>query len=272
VLLVGAVLLLGGCSSSDDGDGGPSTDATSGSDTDAAAQVALEFYEALGDNDREHACELLSSLERNRMTSLEDNLSSQEGRASRGCAGGLEYGFRPDPIVEPEVADVAENNGAVEVFLTTATDQGLRAQVVAEDDEWRVDEIGTAVEPVRIEPVCSEDGAADPSDLPPADPDWITTFQEAYYVDLSDDRVVTSAREYTQTLVDALEECGMTEEVFDQLVDSVVAASPTSLNAPSEYTFDSFGGEQLFTCQLVNVAANTYEVTACQLIETGDSS
>lgn len=265
-LVIGAAVLLGGCGSS--GGGGDAGDGGAGPDTDAAGTVAVEFFEAFAGGDYERACELLSQAERSRMTRTEESLSSQEGRSSRGCAGGLQYNFRPDPIEAPKVGEAEVYNDAVEVFLTTGTDLNLSAQVVDEGGQLRVDEFATALEPMGIEPVC--DKAADQrSELPAPKEEWLTAFREDYYVDFSDDRVVTSGREYTRVLIDELELCGMPEKVFEQLVDSVVSASPTSLNAPPELTFDSFGTDQFFTCELVNVAANTYEVTRCTIVDSG---
>jgi hypothetical protein len=74
--------------------------------------------------------------------------------------------------------------------------------------------------------------------------------------------LITSSGAYTQVLVDALEECGMTPETFEELVKAVAAASPTSLNAPSEFDFTSSWATHCSRASSSNVAANTYEVVA----------
>lgn len=263
VLLVSA-LLLGAC-------GSPDGDGSRKHDPDEAAQLALEFYQALATGDHEVACALLSEPTRDRMTSREEDLALQESRQSGGCAAGLEHSFVPGPISQVEIADVGETDTAVEVFLTRDAETGLRAQVVLDDGEWRVDEYQTATGPLSLEPLCSGDApAGEDTELQQPPAGWAVDFQD-YYVDLSDDRVVTSTGGYTQVLVDELEACGMSVEVFEDLLDQVALMSPNSRDALPAFTFTSIAGNRLFVCQLVNVAANTYELVSCVTTDTTGS-
>jgi hypothetical protein len=254
-----AALLASGCGGSGKDDDDENEQAL---DTDAAAQVSLQYYEALGAGDPDKACEYLTTRQHDAMARTEESLAGQEGRESEGCGAGLAYNFRPGPISNPQIEEATKFRGAVEVYLTQDGENGLRAQVVLEDGEWRVDEHGTATGPISTDPICLEP-ADERSDLPDPDPAWVTQFREGFHTDFSDDPVITTGRAYTQVLVDELEACGFSPETFEELVESVAAVGPSTLNAPQSFPFLATAGDQALLCKIVTAAGLTYKVLSC---------